>query len=107
MESMATQPSSTQEVGSLIPSTDNRLQSLDRVGDTALNTASDLIAQYTTRQEYRYGETLPDRGTELITFMNLNRRSSFVQSTAMEGANAATALAHIEARILSKKSPRP
>ncbi|EHK26469.1 uncharacterized protein TRIVIDRAFT_35879 [Trichoderma virens Gv29-8] len=73
------------EVGSIIPSTDNRLQSLDRVGDTALNTASDLIAQYTTRQEYRYGETLPDRGSELITFMNLNRRSSF-------------------ARILSKKS---
>ncbi|RFU75600.1 phosphatidylinositol 4-kinase [Trichoderma arundinaceum] len=92
------------EVGSIIPSTDSRLQSLDRVGDTALNTASDLIAQYTTRQEYRYGETLPDRGSELITFMNLNRRSSFVQSTVIESANAATALAHIEARILSKKS---
>ncbi|UKZ62337.1 uncharacterized protein TrAtP1_003587 [Trichoderma atroviride] len=92
------------EVGSIIPSTDNRLQSLDRVGDTALNTASDLIAQYTTRQEYRYGEILPDRGSELISFMNLNRRSSFVQSTVIESANAATALAHIEARILSKKS---
>ncbi|KAL7914690.1 phosphatidylinositol-4-kinase [Trichoderma velutinum] len=92
------------DVGSIVPSTDSRLQSLDRVGDTALNTASDLIAQYTTRQEYRYGETLPDRGSELITFMNLNRRSSFVQSTVIESANAATALAHIEARILSKKS---
>ncbi|KAL7807833.1 phosphatidylinositol-4-kinase [Trichoderma gracile] len=92
------------EVGSIIPSTDSRLQSLDRVGDTALNTASDLIAQYTTRQEYRYGETLPDRGSELITFMNMNRRSSFVQTTVIESANAATALAHIEARILSKKS---
>lgn len=91
------------EVGSVIPSTDSRLQSLDRVGDTALNTASDLIAQYTTRQEYRYGETLPDRGSELITFMNMNRRSSFVQSAVIESANAATALAHIEARILSKK----
>lgn len=92
------------ELGSIIPSTDNRLQSLERVGSCEINTASDLIAQYTTRQEYRYGETLPDRGTELISFMNVNRRTSFSQSNVTESANAATALAHVEARILSKKA---
>lgn len=92
------------ELGSIIPSTDNRLQSLERVGDCNINTGSDLIAQYTTRQEYRYGETLPDHGTELISFMNVNRRSSFSQSNVIESANAATALAHVEARILSKKA---
>ncbi|POR31257.1 Phosphatidylinositol 4-kinase STT4 [Tolypocladium paradoxum] len=92
------------ELGSIIPLSDNRLQSVERVGDCDINTASDLIAQYTTRQEYRYGETLPDRGAELMSFMNLNRRSSFVQSSAMESANASTALAHVEARILSKKA---
>ncbi|TWU77974.1 phosphatidylinositol-4- kinase [Metarhizium rileyi] len=92
------------ELGSIIPSSDNRLQSLERVGTCEINTGSDLIAQYSTRQEYRYGEILPDRGTELISFMNVNRRSSFSQSTVTESANAATALAHVEARILSKKA---
>ncbi|ODA81921.1 hypothetical protein RJ55_00426 [Drechmeria coniospora] len=92
------------ELGSIVPMTDYRLQSLERVGDCDINTASDLIAQYTTRQEYRYGETLPDHGSELMTFMSLNRRPSFVQSTVTESANASTALAHVEARILSKKA---
>lgn len=92
------------ELGSIIPSTDNRLQSLERVGDCNINTASDFIAQYTTRQEYRYGETLPDRGTELISFMMEIRRQSFPQSTVTDSANAATALAHVEARILSNKA---
>ena len=92
------------ELGSVIPATDNRLQSLERVGDCAINAASDLIAQYTTRQEYRYGEVLPDQGAELMSFMTLNRRLSFSQSSVTESANAATALAHVEARILSKKA---
>ncbi|WZH39701.1 Phosphatidylinositol 4-kinase [Fusarium acuminatum] len=92
------------EMGSIIPSTDNRLQSMDKIGNSSVNTASAFIAQYTTRQEYRYGETLPDRGTEIMSFMNHNRRMSFVQSSIKESANATTALAHIEARILSKKS---
>ncbi|KAF6814556.1 phosphatidylinositol 3-kinase 3 [Colletotrichum sojae] len=95
------------ELGSLMPSTDQRLQSLDRVGECNINTGSDFVAQYTTRQEYRYGETLPERGTELVSFMHLNRRASFLQSSvssASESANAATALAHVEARIKSKKT---
>ncbi|KAM0496772.1 hypothetical protein ACHAP9_002162 [Verticillium nonalfalfae] len=95
------------EMSAVIPSTDQRLQSLDLVGACNINTASDFVAQYTTRQEYRYGETLPDRGTELVSFMHLNRRASFVQSSvssASESNNAATALAHVEARLRSKKS---
>ncbi|TDZ22058.1 Phosphatidylinositol 4-kinase STT4 [Colletotrichum orbiculare MAFF 240422] len=97
------------ELGSLMPSTDQRLQSLDRVGDCSINTGSDFVAQYTTRQEYRYGEILPERGNELMNFMQLNRRASFLtssssSSSANESANAATALAHVEARIKSKKN---
>ncbi|KAG6002139.1 hypothetical protein E4U21_003436 [Claviceps maximensis] len=96
------------ELGSMIPSTDNRLQSLERVGDCNINTGSDLIAQYTTRQEYRYGEILPNRESEPTI---VNERSSFsaqsqsqIQSNVTDSANAATALAHVEARILSKKA---
>ena len=42
------------EMGSMIPSTDQRLMSLDRQKDVGISTASDFIAQYTTRQEYRH-----------------------------------------------------
>jgi len=91
------------ELGSFIPATDHRLQSIEPNGSYKVNAASDFIAQYTTRQEYRYGETLPDRGMELMSFMHINRRTSFAQSLSHESANAATALAHVEARLLSKK----
>lgn len=94
------------EMSSLIPSTDQRLQSIDTVGAASINTASDFIAQYTTRQEYRYGETLPDQANELVSYMQLNRRTSFIKSsmsTASESSNAATALAHVEARLKSQK----
>lgn len=95
------------ELSCLIPSTDQRLQSIDQVGSAHINTASDFVAQYTTRQEYRYGETLPDQANELVSYMQLNRRSSFIKSsmsTASESSNAATALAHVEARLRSKKA---
>ncbi|SPO04224.1 related to phosphatidylinositol-4-kinase [Cephalotrichum gorgonifer] len=91
------------ELGSIIPTTDNRLQSIEPAGNYKVNAASDFIAQYTTRQEYRYGEIMPDRGLELMSFMHVNQRASFMQTTSSESANAATALAHVEARLLSKK----
>ncbi|KKA26037.1 hypothetical protein TD95_000324 [Thielaviopsis punctulata] len=103
------------EMGSLLPPTDQRLQAMDRIGDISVNTASDFIAQYTTRQEYRFGETLPAHGTELVSYLKKvhasPRESMFVPSGAdaagqNESASAATALQHVEARILSKK-PTP
>ncbi|KAL2263846.1 hypothetical protein VTK26DRAFT_4755 [Humicola hyalothermophila] len=90
------------EVGSTIPSTDQRLSSLDRLGDCPINTASDFMAQYTTRQEYRYSEALPDQSLEWLSFMRLDRRASFLTSSDSESADAVTALAHIERRILSR-----
>ncbi|KXT09093.1 hypothetical protein AC579_5298 [Pseudocercospora musae] len=41
------------EMGSIIPGSDQRLTSLEGRNE-AVNTASDFIAQYTTRQEYRH-----------------------------------------------------
>jgi phosphatidylinositol 4-kinase len=92
------------EVGSTIPSTDQRLLSLDMLGDYPINTASDFIAQYTTRQEYRYSEALPDQSREWLSFMPMDRRASFVTSSGSESADAITALSHIEKRILSRKA---
>ncbi|KAI2100516.1 phosphatidylinositol-4- kinase [Ophidiomyces ophidiicola] len=63
------------EMGSMIPAGDQRLGnphvyffymehahygqlgSIERSGNTILNVASDFVAQYTTRQEYRFSET--------------------------------------------------
>ncbi|KAI0136411.1 phosphatidylinositol 3 [Xylariales sp. AK1849] len=92
------------EVGSSIPSTDQRLTSLDTVGETTINTTSDFIAQYTTRQEYRYGEALPDHGMDLVNVMPLGRRASFIKSPPNDTANAVNALSHIESRIVTRKT---
>lgn len=42
------------EMGSMIPGTDQRLTSLDGQRNVGISTASDFLAQYTTRQEYRH-----------------------------------------------------
>ncbi|KAI6093979.1 hypothetical protein F4821DRAFT_8710 [Hypoxylon rubiginosum] len=92
------------EMGSSIPSTDQRLSSLDPIGETAINTASHFIAQYTTRQEYRYGEALPSHGKDLVNVMPMMRRESFVRSAPSDRADAVTALAHVESRLAGKKT---
>ncbi|KAL9042174.1 MAG: hypothetical protein Q9180_000786 [Flavoplaca navasiana] len=52
------------EMGSIIPATDQKLGAIDRHGDCPLNTVSDFLAQYTTRQEYRYTGFVPQRDEE-------------------------------------------
>ncbi|RWA09747.1 hypothetical protein EKO27_g5346 [Xylaria grammica] len=91
------------EMGSAIPATDQRLTSLDRIGETTINTASDFIAQYTTRQEYRYGETLPSHGADLLNIMPMVRRNSFMKSAPSDRADAVEALAHVATRLTGKK----
>jgi phosphatidylinositol 4-kinase len=54
------------ELGSLIPGTDQRLGAIDRRMDPGVNTASDFVAQYTTRQEYRYLDTASRQDEELL-----------------------------------------
>jgi phosphatidylinositol 4-kinase A len=92
------------EMGSVIPGTDQRLGAIDRHVDCNINTASDFVAQYTTRQEYRYAEALPDRDAEWLHFMHLgDRRGSIYARSENGGADAITVLAHLEARTLRRK----
>ena len=42
------------EMGSVIATSDQKLGSIEHHGDYNINTSSDFIAQYTTRQEYRF-----------------------------------------------------
>ena len=93
------------EMGSLIPTSDQRLNSVEGVGDAKFNTASDFVAQYTTRQEYRYSEAQAEPSTEWLSFMHLDRRASFMyMQTDMDRADAVTALGHVESRLRQKKA---
>jgi phosphatidylinositol 4-kinase len=92
------------EMGSVIPGTDQRLAAIDRHGDCNINTASDFVAQYTTRQEYRYAEALPDHDAEWLRFMQLgSRRGSVYHKSENACEDALTVLAHLEARTLKRK----
>ncbi|KAL8906073.1 MAG: hypothetical protein Q9207_002257 [Kuettlingeria erythrocarpa] len=72
------------EMGSVIPATDHKLGAIEPHGDCSLNTASDFIAQYTTRQEYRYADGLPQH--ELYwTEIPLTNEDAFTASAARNG----------------------
>ncbi|KAH9860737.1 hypothetical protein J1614_012069 [Plenodomus biglobosus] len=53
------------EIGSVIPSTDQRLGAIERQGMN-INTASDFITQYTTRQEYKFLDGVVDQEEEWL-----------------------------------------
>ena len=95
------------ELGFSIPASDQRLTSLDRFGECGVTTASNFVAQYTSRQEYRYAEPLPDRSMDWLSFVRLDRdrRPSYLATAESESTDAAGALAHIEERILHRKQP--
>ncbi|KAI9759442.1 MAG: phosphatidylinositol-4- kinase [Chaenotheca gracillima] len=107
------------EMGSTAPATDQRLGmvpsksqdedancagAIDRHGDYNIDTASDFIAQYTTRQEYRYADALPDHDPQWLDFMHLNEhRPTFSSKNVKEVDNAETVLAHLESRMANRK----
>lgn len=63
------------EMGSLIPPNDQRLVAIDRQGENCnINVASDFMAQYTTRQEYRYADP-PEHDPEWFAFMHANDKA--------------------------------
>lgn len=63
------------EMGSVIPSTDQRLTSLDGQRSIGISTASDFVAQYTTRQEYRHlnGESKTDDEWAMVDYSGKTR----------------------------------
>ncbi|RDW74087.1 phosphatidylinositol 4-kinase-like protein [Coleophoma crateriformis] len=92
------------EMGASIPANDQRLGAIDRHVDCNINTGSDFIAQYTTRQEYRYSEVLSEHSPDWINFMKLNdRRGSMALLSNRDCDEAETVLAHLERRFLERK----
>lgn len=91
------------EMGGMIPTTDQRLGAIDLHGDLNINAISDFIAQYTTRQEYRYAEALPDHDAEWLNFMRISRRDSIAPQTGKDHEDAITVLGHLELRTIKRK----
>ena len=87
------------EIGATIPTTDHKLGSvvdteperygiligllgaIDRHGDCNINTASDFIAQYSTRQEYRYADALPENKESHVGYLRTSNTPSKTWST--------------------------
>lgn len=92
------------EMGSVIPSSDQKLGAIDRHGECNINTASDFIAQYTTRQEYRYADALPDYDKEWAKFLHLDgEESQFPECSTRQVEDDQAIIAHLEHRTLDSK----
>lgn len=91
------------EMGAVIPSTDQRLGAIERQQDVNVNTASDFVSQYTTRQEYRFIDGLNDQEEEWLRTDSTGpgtvgrRVSSFRRSIE----DATTLLKDLESRTLN------
>lgn len=96
------------EMGSMIPPTDYRLNALDRKADSAdINMASDFVAQYTVRQEYRF-TGIPDYQRDHAYIDNATgRRSSIGRSTNDTTTILHDALLDLYKRITHKVHVRP
>ena len=87
------------EMGSFIPTSDQRLTSLDRQSGVSVNTASDFVAQYTTRQEYRHlnGKTTIEDDWALIDYNGSSNLASVRPQP--ETLSEEEALSHLVQRL--------
>ena len=94
------------EMGCLMPSDDQRLGTLARRGDLDVNSASDFVSQYTTRQEYRAIDHIAnlDSDTAGISHRQLAIGSS---GMAQEARDATQHLKQILLRIESREEIDP
>ncbi|KAL1962296.1 hypothetical protein VTN77DRAFT_9839 [Rasamsonia byssochlamydoides] len=83
------------EMAALIPQSDQRLGSIDNYGIDIVNFASDFIAQYTTRQEYRYSEVPPMNGRASMA----DKSSLEIRTTASDTSRAVKDVEVILARL--------
>lgn len=86
------------EMGSVIPTTDQRLGAIERQGIN-INTASDFVAQYTTRQEYRFVDGQNDQEEEWLKHDGRTESKPSAFSRIIDDANRL--LVDLESRTLS------
>ncbi len=88
------------EMGSLIPPFDQRLRAIERQAEYVnINVASDFMAQYTTRQQYRYAD-LPENERDVLDFPSVNGQIEHgLAKSSGVNQDFQTLLADIENRI--------
>lgn len=88
------------EMGSVIPSTDQRLGAVERQGIN-INTASDFITQYTTRQEYKFLDGVADQEEEWLKGAPTSEpKPSYLSRSLHEATNL---LVDLESRTVGHK----
>ena len=85
------------EMGSVIPTTDQRLGAIERQGIN-INTASDFIAQYTTRQEYKFVDGQNEQDDE---WLRLDGSTEVRSAFRRRIDNATNLLVDLESRTLN------
>lgn len=88
------------EMGSVIPSTDQRLGAVERQGMN-INTASDFITQYTMRQEYKFLDGVNDHEEEWLGNGTTNATAPSYLSRSLQ--DATNLLVDLENRTLNHK----
>ena len=92
------------EMGSVIPFSNQKLEAINRQGECNINTGSDFIAQYTTRQEYRYADSLPEHNQEWASFLHLDDNYIHpVNGYHRQDENDQAILTYLESRTSDKK----
>lgn len=92
------------DMGAVIPSSDQKLAGIDRHGECNINTASDFVAQYTTRQEYRYSDALPDYDQEWAAFLHSKREANeSADGVTTDAGDDEAILIHLERRALNNR----
>ncbi|KAF2730403.1 hypothetical protein EJ04DRAFT_579874 [Polyplosphaeria fusca] len=91
------------EMGSMVPTTDQRLGAIERQKNLNINTASDFIAQYTTRQEYKFVDGLNDQEEDWLQIDSAapSRRQDATLNRTVE--DASRVLIELESRTLNHK----
>lgn len=88
------------EMGSVIPTTDQRLGAIERQGIN-INTTSDFIAQYTTRQEYRFVDGQAEQDDEWLRQEGGSREQRSALRRRLD--DATKLLTDLESRTLNNK----
>ncbi|KAL9096243.1 MAG: hypothetical protein Q9165_001766 [Trypethelium subeluteriae] len=91
------------EMGSVIPSTDQRLAAIEKQGEFSINTGSDFIAQYTTRQGYRFDDSIADPDHEWLRFTDGEAHNHTLARNDRRMDEATSILAKIEDSALSHR----
>ena len=64
------------DMGCIFPLADQKLGAIDSHGKCDINMGSDFMAQYTTRQEYRYADPLPVLNKEWSNFLRMSENEA-------------------------------